>query len=265
MSRVNATANYAGAGVTTVHVDVPSFNPTYLRQMFRHRSTQALMPLFAKACDPAKEWTESMSAWAKLRKWLKEPTLALHIGDGAHSRTAAFFAFHSAHENVNIDPVARRDVIDSWQKEIKLEVQRLAVIPERAEVAAPEKLARWASVVEHITERKAPPALLTFVHAHVNTRDILASLPKGSWAAAYTCACCHPKDQLVAADDPDIRVLDDGEDWGILSSQRRYQVLVPREAKPAMSGDLRPCRSPYCECDPGKCSHPGCYDARGEA
>jgi hypothetical protein len=28
---------------------------------------------------------------------------------------------------------------------------------------------------------------------------------------------------------------------------------------------LKPCRSPYCECTPGTCSHPGCYDARGEA
>ena len=27
--------------------------------------------------------------------------------------------------------------------------------------------------------------------------------------------------------------------------------------------ELRPCRSPYCECDVGKCAHPGCYDARG--
>jgi hypothetical protein len=27
---------------------------------------------------------------------------------------------------------------------------------------------------------------------------------------------------------------------------------------------LKPCRSPYCECSEGKCSHPGCYDARGE-
>ena len=27
---------------------------------------------------------------------------------------------------------------------------------------------------------------------------------------------------------------------------------------------LKPCRSPYCECDVGKCSHPGCYDARHE-
>lgn len=27
---------------------------------------------------------------------------------------------------------------------------------------------------------------------------------------------------------------------------------------------LRPCRSPYCECPEGQCSHPGCYDARSE-
>ncbi len=25
---------------------------------------------------------------------------------------------------------------------------------------------------------------------------------------------------------------------------------------------LRPCMSPYCECSEGKCTHPGCYDAR---
>lgn len=34
--------------------------------------------------------------------------------------------------------------------------------------------------------------------------------------------------------------------------------------KPAVAGDLKPCRSPYCECDQGKCTHPGFYDARGE-
>lgn len=28
---------------------------------------------------------------------------------------------------------------------------------------------------------------------------------------------------------------------------------------------LKPCRSPYCECTPGACTHPGCYDARGDA
>lgn len=34
--------------------------------------------------------------------------------------------------------------------------------------------------------------------------------------------------------------------------------------KPAGAGDLEPCRSPYCECDPGKCRDPKRYDARGE-
>jgi len=29
--------------------------------------------------------------------------------------------------------------------------------------------------------------------------------------------------------------------------------------------DLQPCKSPYCECDVNKCSHPGFYDARGES
>ena len=28
---------------------------------------------------------------------------------------------------------------------------------------------------------------------------------------------------------------------------------------------LQPCKSPYCECDVNKCSHPGFYDARGES
>ena len=25
---------------------------------------------------------------------------------------------------------------------------------------------------------------------------------------------------------------------------------------------LKPCKSPYCECTPGHCEHPGCYDDR---
>jgi len=33
----------------------------------------------------------------------------------------------------------------------------------------------------------------------------------------------------------------------------------------AIAKDLKPCRSPYCECAAGQCTHPGCYDARGES
>lgn len=31
----------------------------------------------------------------------------------------------------------------------------------------------------------------------------------------------------------------------------------------ARASGLQPCRSPYCECDVGKCTHPGFYDSRG--
>ena len=30
-----------------------------------------------------------------------------------------------------------------------------------------------------------------------------------------------------------------------------------------MTEQLKPCRSPYCECDVGKCTHPGFFDCRG--
>jgi hypothetical protein len=33
---------------------------------------------------------------------------------------------------------------------------------------------------------------------------------------------------------------------------------------PLQPQSLKPCRSPYCECTPGTCAHPGCYDARAE-
>lgn len=43
-----------------------------------------------------------------------------------------------------------------------------------------------------------------------------------------------------------------------VASKLGVEVDVPEEPAPK-----RPCRSPYCECSPGQCTHPGCYDARG--
>jgi hypothetical protein len=142
VSSVNARLQYNAHGCMQLHADIPQFNARYFRQMFKHRSSGALMPLFAKACDPAKEWTESFSAWYHMRKWLKEPTMVLHVGDGAHARTAALFAFHSAHENVSIDPEAKPEVVSTWQNEIKLTVQRLYIDKARIEDVL-EKWVHW--------------------------------------------------------------------------------------------------------------------------
>jgi hypothetical protein len=37
------------------------------------------------------------------------------------------------------------------------------------------------------------------------------------------------------------------------------QAIKQAEDEPV---SLKPCHSPYCECDSGKCTHPGFYDAR---
>lgn len=42
-------------------------------------------------------------------------------------------------------------------------------------------------------------------------------------------------------------------------------VDVSLVKNPAPGCELKPCRSPYCECPVGQCSHPGSYDARGTA
>jgi hypothetical protein len=47
---------------------------------------------------------------------------------------------------------------------------------------------------------------------------------------------------------------------------RVYEAIKALRSRPEQPEDepvsLKPCRSPYCECDSGKCTHPGFYDAR---
>lgn len=43
---------------------------------------------------------------------------------------------------------------------------------------------------------------------------------------------------------------------------QRPVLVDPGELPVEPKTNLHPCRSPYCECDVGKCTHPGFYDAR---
>lgn len=212
--------NFTGNGVMNIS-GIPAFNSKYLRQLIRTRSFMPLQPLFEVAQDPAKEWTESYSALHHLQPWIDEMRLALHIGDGKHARTAAMFAFNTPHINVAIDPAIDPERLERWRE--KYGVRRFSFIPKKAE----EEAARAVDLFGHAIPA---PAVLTFVHAHVNTTEILESLPAGSWAAAYICACCDHRRQLVRDDHPTIKVLEHKEDWAVLSPQRTYQVLVPRTA-----------------------------------
>lgn len=186
---------------------------TYLDRLMRRGSFEALWPLFAKATHPAKELTESFSALVHLRPFMNgtEPCRVLHVGDGAHARTAAMFCLKTKSHNVSVDPVINLSLVDGWRT--RFGIERLEC--------------RKARVEEIAAELNALPAmrtLVTFVHAHVAVDPVLATL---RWDAAFTLACCVPGKQLVPTSDT-YTIRHQGEDPHVMSSGRRYQVLVNR-------------------------------------
>ena len=174
----------------------------------RRESFAALWPLFAKGQKPAKEMTESFSALEHLRPLIRpgEPLRVLHIGDGAHARTAALFSLKTGALNLSVDPQLNEPLVLAWRDEYQIE---------RFEW----RKARIQDVAAELAELPRMRTLVTFVHAHVDVDRILALL---CWDAAFTLACCLPAIQLSATH----RVHHGGSDANVLSSGRRFQVLL---------------------------------------
>jgi hypothetical protein len=174
----------------------------------RRASFQALWPLFAKATKPAKEMTESFSALEHLRPLMKAAgkCRVIHVGDGAHARTAALIALKSSAENISVDPLINEGIVGAWRTEYAIERFWW-------------RKARLAQVAEELNSLPKMPVFVTFVHAHVCVDDELARL---RWDAAFTLACCSPAQQLSLAHER----LKAGEDRSVLSPERQFQVLV---------------------------------------
>lgn len=185
---------------------------SYLDRLMRRESFQALWPLFAKAPKPAKEMTESFSALEHLRPHLtkREPFRVVHVGDGAHARTAAMFALKTNAENISVDPLINTKLVEDWRD--RFEVRRFAW-----------RKARIEDVVDELNALPTMPVFVTFVHAHVNMDAVLDVL---RWDAAFTLACCMPGNQLTKTRVPHAS----GDDMSVLSPERRYQVLVRAES-----------------------------------
>jgi hypothetical protein len=177
----------------------------------RRESFAALWPLFAKATQPAKELTESFSALLHLRPIMRKlgRCRVLHIGDGAHARTAALFALKTDADNISIDPLINVPLVEGWRDQY--EIRRFEWRKDRIE-----------SVCDALNALPPMPVVVTFVHAHVRVDDVLARL---SWDAAYTLACCSPEGQLSRQP-----VLKQGEDFSVLSPERRFQVFLNERA-----------------------------------
>lgn len=187
-----------------------SANGDYLDRLMRRNSFEALWPLFARAPKPAKEMTESFSALLHLRPHLPKdgPCRVIHVGDGAHARTAALFALKTKAENISVDPSLNVALVAAWRD--RFSVRRLAW-----------HKARVQDVTEELNALPPMPVLVTFVHAHVHVDDVLDRL---RWNAAFTLACCVPGHQLTRSRVPH----EAGEDPSVLSVERQYQVLLNR-------------------------------------
>lgn len=174
----------------------------------RRQSFQVLWPLFSKATKPAKELSESFSALEHLRPLMKcvGPSRVLHVGDGAHARTAALFAVKTSADNISIDPLINEPLVRAWRDEFGIE--RFAWRKSR--------LDGQAAALNDLTEL---PVFVTFVHAHVNIDRELAGL---RWDAAFTLACCTPGSQLTRTITPH----EGGDDPCVLSEDRTFQVLI---------------------------------------
>jgi len=185
----------------------PGAGSEYLDRLMRRASFAALWPLFAKGERPAKEMTESFSALEHLRPFLpaEGPCRVVHVGDGAHARTAALFALKTKSENVSIDPVLV-PLVEEWRD--RYEIRRFTFEKARIQDAA-----------ERLNALPPMPTFVTFVHAHVSVDAALAAL---RWDAAFTLACCVPGKQLTRVH----RIAGSGVDANVLSTGRAYQVLV---------------------------------------
>ena len=175
----------------------------------RRESFAALWPLFAKATKPAKELTESFSALAHLRPLIRpgEPLRVLHIGDGAHARTAALFAVKTGARNISIDPELNEALVEAWRDQYGI-------------TGVEWRKAQIETVAAELNDLPAMRTLVTFVHAHVDVDRVLALL---RWDAAFTLACCLPGIQLSTTH----RIHHRGTDSNVLSAGRDYQVLLP--------------------------------------
>jgi hypothetical protein len=195
------------AAVVSVCTDQTIATSVYLDRLMRRNCFEALWPLFAKAQRPAKELTESYSALVHLRPFMRpgEECRVVHVGDGAHARTAAMFSLKTKSYNISVDPELNVPLVDEWCE--RFGIARLE-----------RRKARIQDVAAELSTLSDVRTFVTFVHAHVGVEWVLEQL---RWDVAFTLACCVPGKQLSRS-----HVRFEGEDMNVLSVGRRYQVLV---------------------------------------
>jgi len=196
----------------------------YADRVLRSNSYEELFWRFKDAESPIKEVTESYAALSNLKKiCIISNANWLHIGDGAHTRTAAIFAFFSKeNNNFSIDPALNIEKFDAWQKRYNVS----GIIPVK------KKFQDFShrDMCELLNTSFIPTYNICCVHAHVKVEEVDKQFPY--WTYFYTNICCLPAQQSFSEaymKEHNIVEILRKQDMGILSHQR--EVIIYKKLK----------------------------------
>jgi len=198
----------------TAIIQLPRFD--YINWMLKRSCFEELWELFRDCDSPAKEISESYSAFHQLKKICRLDQLNwLHIGDGSRARTAALFTFLTKSENISIDPNIREDILEKWLN--KWETERFLWSKCKFEDFNIEE---WFEAIQNDNEYA-----ITCVHAHVNLEEVDKKFP--NWKYLYTSICCYPSKQKFSdkyMEENKIIQIVNKLDMNILSERREFVI-----------------------------------------
>jgi hypothetical protein len=198
----------------TAVIQLPRFD--YVNWLLKKGCFEELWELFRDSDSPAKEMSESYSAFQNLKKICQISNLNwIHIGDGSRARTGALFTLFTKCNNVSIDPTTRTDLLYKWVNRWKIE--RFNVFKEKYEDVDMNLINEFLD-----TDKQYG---ITCVHAHVKLDEVDKKFP--NWKYIYTSLCCKPNEQRFSEQyikENNIIEIVNKLDMNILSERREYVV-----------------------------------------
>ena len=183
----------------------------YVDWLLKRSCFEELRELFIDCDHPAKEISESYSAYHQLKRICKISNLNwLHIGDGSRARTAALFTFLTKAKNISIDPNIRVDILSNWRDKWNV-----------------NNFDYYNCKFENFDyqENSDKEYSITCVHAHVNLEEVDKKFP--NWKYLYTSVCCYPSKQKFNEEymkDNNIIEIVHKLDMGIISERREIVI-----------------------------------------
>jgi len=194
----------------TAVIQLPHFK--YIDWLLKRSCFEELRELFVDCDAPAKEISESYSAFHQLKKICNISNLNwLHIGDGSRARTGALFTFLTKSSNLSIDPLIRCDLLNDWV--MKYRVKNFNYYKYK-----------FQNVID-VSFNNNKEYAITCVHAHVNLEEVDKKFP--NWKYLYSSVCCYPSKQKFSEQymrDNNIISIINKLDMGILSERREYVI-----------------------------------------